>query len=145
MNIGGIKGTFFDTKAVTDKVPPAIRAALSKFGAYTRRRDKNSLKYKPFGVSAAPGQPPFVHRGAFNRKSKVKGVEKVQAASPLRELTLFAFDPTNRSVIIGPAEFRSPIGPGVAPAKIEQRHPHTLPAFNAEKGNAAGEFKNLIR
>lgn len=145
MNIGGVKTTFFDSKAVTSKVPPAIRSALSKFGAYTRRRDKNSLKYKPFGARAAPGQPPFVHRGAFKRTSKVKGKATVQAASPLRELTLFAFDPVNKSVVIGPAEFRSPLGPGVVPALVEQRHPHTLPAFNAEKGNAAGEFKNLIR
>lgn len=145
MDVAGLKVTFFDSRAVTDKVPPAIRSALSKFGAYTRRRDKNSLKYRD--GTAAPGAPPNVHKGrGFTRKKKVKGIEKVQAASPLRELTLFAFDPTNKSVIIGPAEFRSKQeGPGVLPALIEQRHPHTLPAFNTEKGNAAGEFKNLIR
>lgn len=145
MNIGGVKTTFFDVKAVTDKVPPAIRSALGKFGAYTRRRDKNSLKYRD--GTAAPGQPPNVHRGkGFTRKKKSKGVETVQAASPLRELTLFAFDPLNKSVIIGPASFDSKQeGPGVLPAIIEQHHPHTLPAFDAEKGNAAGEFKNLIR
>lgn len=144
MNIGGVKTTFFDSKAVLDKVPPAIRSALSKFGAYTRRRDKNSLKYRD--GSAAPGRPPHVHRGGMTRRKKSKGVETIQAASPLRELTLFAFDPVHKSVVIGPAVFRSKQeGPGVLPAIIEQRHPHTLPAFNAEKGNAAGEFKDLIR
>jgi hypothetical protein len=130
---------------VTDKVPPAIRSALSKFGAYTRRRDKSSLRYKPFGVSAPLGKPPYVHQGSFKRTSKKNGTVKIQAASPLRELTLFAYDPEHRSVVIGPAEFRSPLGPGVVPAIVEQRHPHTLPAFDAEKGGAAGEFKNLIR
>lgn len=145
MNVAGQKITFFDSKAVTDKVPPAIRSALSKFGAYTRRRDKNSLKYRD--GTAAPGAPPHVHKGkGFTRKKKSKGIETVQAASPLRELTFFAFDPVHKSVIIGPAAFRSKQeGPGILPALIEQRHPHTLPAFNAEKGNAAGEFKNLIR
>lgn len=144
-NIGGINVTFFDSKAVTDKVPPAIRKALSKFGAYTRRADKNSLKYKPFGATAAPGRPPFVHRGAYKRTSKKKGKQVVQAASPLRELTLFGYDPVNKSVVIGPAAFRSPLGPGVVPAIVERRHPHTLPAFDATKGKAAAEFKELIR
>lgn len=145
MNVTGVKGTFFDAKAITDKVPPAIRAALSKFGAYTRRRDKNSLKYRD--GTAAPGQPPHVHKGkGFTRTKKVKGTATVQQASPLRELTLFGYDDVRKSVVIGPAEFRSKQeGPGQLPAVIEAAHPHTLPAFDAEKGNAAGEFKNLIR
>jgi len=145
MNLKGLQTTFFDAKAVTDKLPPAIRSALSKFGAFVRRRDKNSLKYKD---GPAPiGQPPHVHKGRrFTRKKKVKGKETVQAASPLRELIFFSYDADRQSVVIGPAAFRSQQeGPGVIPAKVEERHPHTLPAFQAEQPDAAKKFTNLVR
>jgi len=145
MDAASFKKTFFDTKAVADKVPPAVKAALSKFGAFTRRRDQTSLKYRD--KPAAPGKPPSVHRGKrFTRTKKSKGTTKVQRVSPLRELTFFGFDAQRQSVVIGPAAFRSSqAGPGVLPPKIEERHPHTLPAFRAETPDAANKFTNLVR
>lgn len=144
MSVEAFRKSFFDRAAVADKIPPAIKKALSKFGAFTRRRDKSSLKYRK--APAARGKPPSVHKSAhFKRKKKSKGVVTEQPTSPLRELIFFGFDPAKKSVVIGPAVFRSGTGGGgVAPAKIEEQHPHTLPAFQAELPKAADNFKNLI-
>ncbi len=158
-NVAGVSKTFFNTVAVTSKVPPAIRKALSKFGAFTRRTAKSSLKYgdKP----SRPGKPPTVHRSkAFTRKTKSKGRVKQQPASPLRELIFFGYDEAKRSVVIGPALGGSHDG---APAAMEHgganvittngvrktvrfaARPFMQPAFDKELGGAAGNLKNLVR
>lgn len=145
MDVASFKKSFFDRKSVTDKLDPALKKALSKFGAFVRQRDKSSLKYRK--AAAAPGRPPSAHKTAgFQRKKKSKGTTSKQASSPLRELTFFGYDAERKSVVIGPAAFRSKqAGPGVLPAIIEQQHPHTGPAFQAELGKVQGDFRNLIR
>jgi len=145
MDIASFKKSFFDVKAVADKIDPAVKRALSKIGAYTRRRDKSSLKY--LDGPAAKGKPPHVHRRKrFTRKKTTKGVASQQAASPLRELIFFGYDDATKSVVIGPATYSSKQGPaGSLPAKIEEQHPHLGPAFAIERTRAADEFKGLIR
>jgi hypothetical protein len=160
MDANALKKTFFDTAAVADKLPPAIRAALSKFGAYTRRAAKNSLKYgdKP----SPPGRPPTVHRSKkFTREQKSKGKKTLQASSPYREFIFFSYDAERKTVVIGPALGGSRSG---VPDKIEhggtsvvirgdgrRETIHTAPrptmglAFEATLDSAAGNFKNLIR
>lgn len=89
----------------------------SKFGAFVRRRMQSSLKYSKKDT-AAPGQPPKVHKsGSFTRQktNKKTGVVTAQAASPLRELIFFALDSATRSVVIGPVQF----GRGEAPGLLE--------------------------
>lgn len=154
-----LKKTFFDTKAVTDSVPPAIRKALSKVGAFTRQRVRSSLKYSD--TSSLPGRPPNVHKSKnFTRKRKVKGATVQQASSPLRELIQFGYDAAERDVVIGPALGGSRSG---APETLEkggtavinaygQRRmvhlsprPYMLPGFVPERDKAAAEFKDLIR
>ena len=102
MDVAKFKLNFFDAKAVTDPVDRAKKRLLSRVGAFTRTKARQSLKYGT-GVSP-PGRPPIVHRSiGFTRKKKSKGVVTQQPASPLRELLFFAYDPSADSVVIGPA------------------------------------------
>lgn len=136
-NIASIKKLFFDRKGVLDAVDKSNRVALSKFGAFVRTRARSSIKTKK-GVSA-PGSPPFGHTG------KLKGG------------ILFAYDPSSRSVVIGPTRFTSGRGDaprllesggiGVAkgrPAKYRPR-PFMGPAFAAELPRAAPQFKAAFK
>jgi hypothetical protein len=154
-----VKDAFFDRAAVGDRVPPAIRQALSKFGAFVRKRAKSSLKYKD-GTSA-PGQPAAVHRSdRFTRTTKSKGKTKVQHASPLRELLFFSFDQAQRSVVIGPAAGgprsgapenlekggQAVVGRGAARRSVSIRARPTMGlAFAAELPSAPDNFRDLIR
>jgi hypothetical protein len=145
-----LKAFFFDREAIASKLDPAIRKALSRFGAFVRQRDKSSIKYGT--KSASPGQPPVAHRSkSFTKvkKNKKTGVSKNQQLSPLRELIFFAYEPDKKTVLIGPI-VGGPQTPGILQT-IEEgghghaAHPHTGTAFQAELGGAAGNFKDLIR
>ena len=82
---------FFDTKAVLDRVTPAERKVLSAFGAFTRKRARQSIRFRKKGVSS-PGGPPFAHT-----KDRVASLKNI----------LFFFDPQRESVIIGPVKLNS--------------------------------------
>jgi hypothetical protein len=159
VDVAAIKRNFFDKAAVTKGLDPAIRKALSKFGAFVRTRARSSLKYRT-GASAA-GSPPSVHRSkGFTRKKKVKGAVVQQPSSPLRELLFFSYDPEVKSVVIGPA-----IGGSRSDApRIEEEggtttinvggkrvsasypaRPYMGPAFATERAKAAELFRGLIR
>lgn len=87
LEIKAAKKLFFDKKAILNAVPPALRKALSKAGAYIRDDARKSIKTRK--KPAPPGQPPHSHKGQ------------------LRKFIFFAFDPASRSVIVGPAAFSS--------------------------------------
>jgi len=84
---------FFDKQAVLSAVDKATRQNLSKFGAFVRRRAKSSIRpaSKKRTVSQ-PGNPPLSHTGL------------------LRKWILFAWDPSSRSVVIGPTRISNQIG-----------------------------------
>lgn len=148
MNASQAKAFFFDKKAVTDALDPGVRRALSKLGAFTRQRARSSLRYSK--KTAAPGQPPSVHRTTkYSRvsRSKKTGQEKRQPASPLRELIFFAYDPQTKSVVTGPVLGGSESG---APERLEygrgvSPHPFMAPAGAAALGELPAEFRDLIR
>lgn len=145
MDVPSFKAAFFDRAAVTSKIPPAVKSALSRFGAMTRQDIRKSLKYsdKP----SRPGRPPAVHK---NRTGK----------SPLRELTFYGFDAGRESVVIGPAIGGDQDG---APETLEEGgqavmqdgeeskvlriapRPYVGPAFKKLRGKAAELFGGLIR
>jgi hypothetical protein len=149
-----MKSLFFDAKEIVEKLDPETRKALSRFGAFVRRRAKSSLRYGT-GTSSA-GQPPIVHRTQTRSKVNKKGVVKVQVVSPLRELLFFKYDPASRSVVIGPELGGSKTG---APQALEEggtavidgtrtavrARPFMRPAFAAEMGNVMGNFRNILR
>lgn len=123
---------FLDRAAVAARVDPAVRKALSKFGAYTRQRARSSIRTRR--AVAAPGSPPSSHDGTLKR------------------LIFFAFDPNTDSVAIGPTLAKG----GEAPELLEHGgtsaeggryagNPFMKPAFDAELPKAKDEFRDFIR
>lgn len=84
---------FFDRKAVRDATTRAERKVLSKAGAFIRTRARTSIKRRK--KSATPGNPPHAHS-----KDKVATLKNI----------LFAYDPQNHSVVIGPVKLNGKRG-----------------------------------
>lgn len=111
-----------DAAAVAGAAGAQARAALTRFGAFVRRRMMSSIRYRKRRSRA--GEPPTAHRSdRFTREKtdKKTGATTRQASSPLRELIAFAVVDGGMAVIIGPMIFRaSKAGGGVAPRALEE-------------------------
>jgi hypothetical protein len=83
LTLARARGLFFDRAAVLSATSTAERRVLSRFGAFVRQRARTSMKRR--ADPAPPGQPPSAHTGL------------------LRRHLYFAWDPAQRSVVIGPA------------------------------------------
>jgi hypothetical protein len=81
------KEGFFDRAKVQAAIDRSTRKVLSKFGAFVRQRARTSIRTRT-GTSR-PGEPPHSHVGLLKR------------------FILFAFDPSRKSVVIGPTLLRS--------------------------------------
>lgn len=81
---------FFDADAVIARLSKAERRVLGKFGAFVRRAARQSIRRRK--GSAPSGRPPYSH---------AKGNASLKTI-------LFAYDPAEHAVIIGPAGFRKP-------------------------------------
>lgn len=157
-SIDQAKSFFFDRQKVLDKLDAKTRRGLSRIGAFVRRRAKSSLRYAK--QTAAPGKPPYVHKGGFLKKRTSKGVTTTAAASFLRELVFFAYDPQTKSVVIGPTlggpqtgaphalehggQSRRKVG-GKFRATRVRPHPFMRPALEAEAPTMAQTLKAAIR
>ncbi len=144
---------FFDRATVMSAADRATVRELSKFGAFVRRRVKSSIKPAPKREKTAqkrllikqdgiyissPGNPPVSHVGI------------------LRESVLFSYDPSARSVVIGPVAFK---GSGRGAKALEEggeserwgkpvtirARPYMKPAFMAELPSVSKQFKGSIR
>ncbi len=117
---------FFTSEKVKALIDPAVRKALSKFGAFVRQRAKTSIKTRK-GTSR-PGRPPFSHTGT------------------LKKFIYFSFDPAHKSVVVGPTLAGPASG---APEALEhgtgrtRARPFMTPAFDAESKTDA--FKDLVK
>lgn len=81
------KNYFFDRAAVINMMDRKERGALSKAGGTVRLIARRSIRrVGNFNKYSQPGQPPFTHSGF------------------LRNDILYAYDPTTRSVVIGPSQ-----------------------------------------
>lgn len=158
-----IKKFFFDRIKVANALEAAEKKVLSKFGAFVRRADQTSLRYRK--KIAEPGAPPSAHKSeGFTRlkKNKKTGVVSRQPKSPLRDLIFFGWDPTTKSVVIGPVPFRNSkvgpaartieeggTGPGLSDGKRVMKryhpHPHTGPAFRKLLPSLPQQFKDSIK
>lgn len=87
---------FFDTNAVKTAIDRRTRRALSRYGAFVRTRARSSIRKRK--KVATPGTPPSSHAG------------------DLKRLIFFAFEPVEKSVVIGPVPFKE----GTAPALLEE-------------------------
>lgn len=132
---------FFDRQEVIDALDVAERKALSKFGAFVRRRAQSSMR--PKKKPSKPGKPPRVVQGN------------------LKKFLFFAFDPKSKSVVIGPepignrpivprllelggrarvgARSKKPYGPLILP------RPYMQPAFLKELDKAEKQFQNKLK
>jgi hypothetical protein len=81
------KGSFFDRPRVMGAVNAAERKVLSRFGAFVRQRARSSIRRR--SDPSPPGSPPSSHVGL------------------LRQFILFTWDPTHRSVVIGPTKLNA--------------------------------------
>ena len=94
-----VKNLFFDRKAVEQEIGKDTARALSKIGAFVRRRAIGSLRRRK--KISAPGTPPSVHS-----KDKFASLKNI----------LFAYDRERQSVVIGPVKLNqvnlSPFGLG---------------------------------
>lgn len=118
-SIQQLKAGFFDADKILAEMDRYERRTLSRFGAFTRRRMKSSLKYA--SGKSTPGTPPHLHKSSgFTRpkKDRKTGATKRQPVSPLRELIFFAYDAHTHSVVIGPVRFGS--NGGVVPPLLEK-------------------------
>lgn len=119
---------FFDRAAVAEKLDPAVRRALSKFGAYVRRRAQTSIR--PRKGTSRPGQPPHSHAGL------------------LRKFIFFSYDRASESVVIGPTLLKPD---STAPAALEygsETHaarPYMRPAYEAELPKVPDLFRDMIK
>jgi hypothetical protein len=136
------KAGFFDRPAVQSATDRATNRNLSRFGAFVRTRSRSSIR-KRKGVSE-PGQPPSSHVGT------------------LKKSIFFSFEPTNKSVVIGPTRTS---GAGTAPELLEhggtsrfvpprQRRPvaaryrprpFMTPAFVEEQKRMPDLWRNSVR
>ena len=94
-----VKKMFFTSKAVLSVTDRATRRVLSKFGAYVRRTAKSSIRQRK--AISSPGSPPSSHTGLLKR------------------FILFGYDPSKRSVVIGPLRLTRG-GRGDAPRALEE-------------------------
>lgn len=135
------RARFFDRAAVVNATTQAERRVLSRFGAFVRQRAKTSIR--PRADPSPPGSPPSSHVGL------------------LRRHLYFAWDPRQRSVVIGPVALNQRQG-GV-PALLEYGgiairerfgrrrrvvyapRPYMGPAFAAEQTNLPPLWRNSIR
>lgn len=103
--------TFFDRPAVMNALKPKRRAALSKLGAFIRRRAR-TLTGRNTKKTAPPGKPPRRHVGQ------------------LHDLIQFGYDAARDSVVVGPEEFQAKQGDVFA-----NNGGHTVPALLEKGGN----------
>lgn len=145
------KGGFFDSAKVQKAMDRVTIRALSKFGAFVRRRARSSIRKRK--ASSQPGQPPSSHTGK------------------LRDGILFVADLVQKNVIIGPTLLNSTAaraGSGTGPGVLEHggtlimargrgrrrrilktvdvaARPSMQPAFDAEIDKAPYLWENGIR
>jgi len=133
---------FFDRVKIKNKADAATKKRLSKFGAFVRKRARESIRKRK--ASSKPGQPPSSHTGL------------------LKQFIFFGYDSTRRSVVIGPVVLARKasgipevleyggnvtIQWGKARGKtvfIEAR-PYMNPAFDEEVGRASSLWVNSIK
>jgi hypothetical protein len=94
-----MKDYFFDRQKVIDRMKKANRRAMSKIGAFIRRRARSSLRRRK--KPSPPGKPPSVH--SRDRVATLKNI-------------LFAYDPRSESLVVGPVKL------GMGPETVPQIH-----------------------
>lgn len=104
------KKFFFDRIKAKKKAERAKMRALNRYGAYLKTVAKNSMRYRK--KASPPGQPPSAHKDGRLAALKKMGRARHNGAL-LREFLFYAWDPSTKSVVVGPVGFKSKSGPPV--------------------------------
>lgn len=88
---------YFDSRPIKRGLDRVTRSAMSHWGAIVRKTAQWSMKKKK-GTSA-PGKPPHAHAGRKGGK--------------LRALLSYAYDPNDKSVVVGPERFQKGEAPSL--------------------------------
>ena len=105
-NLRALKASFFDTKKIQKELDTFERKALSKLGAYIRRRAKSSIKNAP-KIDVATGQITRKRKGLALRDAvSAPGKPPYSHEGSLKRLILFAYDARGKSLVVGPAKFK---------------------------------------
>ncbi len=114
MSISKTKTLFFDRAFVIERIDAATRASLARGGAILMRSARKSIKD---GVVLARGRvKEGEQRKVIDRRTSKPGEPPFSQTGLLRDNILFAFDPANRSVVVGPARLGRSTG---APETLE--------------------------
>lgn len=134
---------FFDSPAVTGAVSKTELAYLKRYGAYARKVAQRSMRSRKKPSSA--GDPPSAH-----------------GAKLLKRFLFFSFDPSTRSVVVGPAQLSgrikrlgiprimeeggmSPAGPiGSATVYVRPR-PYMLPAKRSADAAIPASLRDSVK
>lgn len=124
-----MKDFFFDRQAVIDRVKKTNRRALSKAGAFIRRRARSSLRRRK--KSSAPGKPPSIH--SRDRVATLKNI-------------LFAYEPQSESLVIGPVKLniKNLLGPQLTSETVPQIHEFGA-SVRFKEANVGGKWLSGIR
>lgn len=130
LSVRQTQGLFFDRQAVTRAVSRSERRVLSRFGAYVRTGARSSIR--PARRKKLSELTPEEQRRHRLRTRMARREGRPQPKLPLahsrpgepprsitgllRRFLYFAFDPSRRSVVIGPARINSGSG---APQTLE--------------------------
>lgn len=142
LTIEQAKQGFFDRAAVLARMDKATLRALSKFGAFVRRRAKSSIRKRK--RISDPGQPPSSHVGY------------------VKDFLFFVAEPQLKNVVIGPAKLNGTksttalaslehggrslvMRKGKARTILVRPRPFMKPAFDAELPQAAYLWQNGLR
>lgn len=139
-NLDTFKQGFFDRDKVQRAVDRGVRKVLSRFGAFTRKRARTSIRKRK--KISEPGKPPSSHVGT------------------LRNAILFAYDTKAKAVVIGPHQAGKSgagaqaleYGGRVSVRNLRKKRPLNYrarpfmnPAFQAELPGVVGQLRGMIR
>ena len=128
--INDAKSHFFD-RAIVDKLDKQAVKGLSKFGAYTRRAARSSMRKarqktlaeltdderKRFRIRQVEAKAQGAPRPKRPLASSKPGEPPRTIRGDIKKFLFFAYEPQARSVVIGPARTGTPTG---APENLEQ-------------------------
>lgn len=158
LTFSAAKNNFFDREKVQKQVDAGTKRVLSKFGAYVRQRAKTSIRTRK-GISS-PGNPPYAHTYVARKRDNPNGKRKKGSKFYLfRNSILFSYDPSSKSVVIGPALLNGSRTNPTVPELLEKGgtvsrdgktmhyrpRPFMGPAFRKElQGKLAAQLKGFV-
>jgi len=137
-----MRSGFFDRQAVVDALDAATRSVLGRFGDRVRKAARSSIRETKSDKPSKPGKPPRSRTGA------------------LRQGIVYAYDPNEKSVVIGPMKLnRSTPAPALhelgGTARIVEKdrvktamypaRPYMRPAFEKKLPQLPGLWKRAIK